>query len=145
VASQIISYEPQRVGTDSTIYRGGIPTSDTTLSNRFVNAQKWSFKRPDNSRSAIIVGPLLSGEKVIDNAQYKAELFCQFPQAIGGEMEGAGLWAAAARLRKPWILIKAICDWADGKKGDNYQPLAAAAAASLVHNVLCQKDVLNGI
>jgi len=41
--------------------------------------------------------------------------------------------------------VKAICDWADGKKQKKHQPLAAAAAVSLVHHVLSQADVLHGL
>jgi hypothetical protein len=57
----------------------------------------------------------------------------------------AGLCAAAIRDSVPCILVKAICDWADGKKNKKHQPLAAAAALSLVHHVLSQADVLNGL
>ena len=57
-------------------------------------------------------------------------------------MEGAGLAAAAGRVGVPWILVKAICDWGDGQKHGKHQPLAAAAAVSLVHHVLSQKNVL---
>src|SRR5450432_914990 len=31
-------------------------------------------------------------------------------------MEGAGLYATAQRKKVDWILVKAICDWADGQK-----------------------------
>jgi nucleoside phosphorylase len=69
-------------------------------------------------------------------------LFKHFPHAKDGEIEGVGFYAAANFLQKPWVLIKALCDWADGKKSDNYQPLAAAAA-SLVHHALVQKTIFN--
>ncbi len=87
---------------------------------------------------AIHIGPILSGEKLVDNAEFKAKLFGQFPQAIGGEMEGAGLGAASGRGGTAWILVKSICDWGDGQKHKQHQPLAAAASASLVHHVLNQ-------
>jgi nucleoside phosphorylase len=60
-------------------------------------------------------------------------------------MEGVGLAAAAVRHGVPWIIVKAICDWADGKKHKEHQSLAAAAAVSLVHHVLAQTDVLHGL
>ncbi|MFB2877755.1 hypothetical protein [Floridanema aerugineum] len=145
VASQIISYEQQRIGEGGIIYRGSISPSNTTLLNRFENVQNWKFDRPDRSYSKIIIGPILSGEKLIDDPVFKASLFKQFPQAVGGEMEGAGLCAASGRVGTAWILIKSICDWGDGKKHKKHQPLAAAAAADLVHYVLSQKTVLNGI
>ncbi len=145
IASQIISYEQQRVSSDKIIHRGSIPPSNTTLLNRFENVQNWKFLRPDDRACSIHIGPILSGEKLIDNPEFKETLLKYFPQAIGGEMEGAGLVAASGRVGTAWILVKSICDWGDGRKHKEHQPLAAAAAASLVHHVLKQKTILNGI
>lgn len=144
VASQIIPYEGQRVGEQITS-RGPIPPSNTTLLNRFENAQNWRFTRPDGKISSLLIGPVLSGEKLVDNPEFKRQLFQRFPQAIGGEMEGAGLCAASGRVGVAWVLVKAICDWGDGKKHKRHQPLAAAAAASLVQYVLSFKTTLNSI
>ena len=144
VASEIICYEPQRVGA-AVVYRGPVPPCDPILLNRFENAIRWDFRRPDGIQSACRYGPLLSGEKLVDDPEFKASLFASFPQAIGGEMEGAGLGAAAIRFAVPWIVVKAICDWGDGEKNKKYQPLAAAAAASLVHHVLSHKGSLHGL
>lgn len=145
VASQVISYEPQRVGQAETIYRGPITPSSPTLLNRFNVAPDWAFTRPDGSLCQCHVGPVLSGEKLIDSAKFKTSLIDEYPQAIGGEMEGVGLAAAAVRENVPWILVKGICDWADGNKHGKHQPLAAASAVSLVHHVLSQVDVLHGL
>ena len=146
IASEIISYEPQRVGeNEEIIYRGSHPPSNTTLLNRFENVDNWKFSGIDNIPCQIRHGAILSGEKLVDEPEFKAKLFKQFPQAIGGEMEGNGLSSACMRRGTPWILVKSICDWADGKKHSKYQPLAARSAASLVHHVLKQKTVLNGI
>ncbi|NEP53727.1 MAG: tetratricopeptide repeat protein, partial [Moorea sp. SIO3C2] len=146
VASEIISYEPQRVGeNEEIIYRGSHPPSNTTLLNRFENVHDWKFNGIDDIPCKIRHGAILSGEKLVDEPEFKAKLFKQFPQAIGGEMEGTGLSSACMRVGTPWILVKSICDWADGKKDSKYQPLAARAAASLVHHVLKQRTVLNGI
>jgi nucleoside phosphorylase len=145
VASQIISYEPQRVGRDQIVMRGAHTPSTSVLLNRFENNPRWRFLRPDGKRCSIIFGPILSGEKLVDHADYHQQLFKTFPQAVGGEMEGAGLAAAATDLHAVWILAKAICDWGNGKKNDKYQALAAASAASLVHNVLSQRTVLSSI
>ncbi|MCA9964159.1 MAG: hypothetical protein KC423_07950 [Anaerolineales bacterium] len=142
VASQIIPYENQRLGQDKTSFRAAIPPSNAALQNRFENALDWHFERPDGQPCTLRPGPLLSGEKLVDNAQFKAFLFNSFPNAIGGEMEGAGLAAAAGRDATPWILAKAICDWGDGKKHGKHQPLAAAASVSLVHHILSQKNIL---
>jgi nucleoside phosphorylase len=143
VASEIIFYERQRQGKEITP-RGSIPPSDGTLLNRFENAYEWEFYLPNGKLSTIIPGPILSGEKLVDDPEFKAMLFKQFPQAKGGEMEGCGLCAAARESRTPWILVKSICDWGDGTKHKKHQPLAAAAAANLVHYVclnLCTRFI----
>ena len=146
VASEVIWYESQRVSEkEKIIYRESHRSSNTTLLNRFENVHHWQFNGINNLPCQIIHGAILSGEKLVDNPDFKAELFKEFPEAIGGEMEGAGLSSACMRVGKPWILVKSICDWADGKKQSKYQPLAARAAASLIHHVLQQKTVLNGI
>jgi nucleoside phosphorylase/tetratricopeptide (TPR) repeat protein len=144
VASAIIFYERQRQGKEITP-RGSIPPSDGILLNRFENAYEWQFSLPNGKLSAIIPGAILSGEKLVDDPEFKAMLFKQFPQAKGGEMEGSGLCAAARESRTPWILVKSICDWGDGTKHKKHQPLAAAAAANLVHYVLSQPYVLDAI
>ena len=61
---------------------------------------------------------MLSGEKLIDDKDYRDHLVALQVEAVGGEMEGAGLYVAS-RHKVDWIVIKAICDWADGKKKVN--------------------------
>lgn len=145
VASEIIFYEKQRLSEKDKYYRGPIPPSNSTLLDRFENVHDWNFPNLEGSPCKIIVGSILSGEKLVDDPLFKTKLFNDFPQAIGGEMEGAGLCSASMSENTAWILVKSICDWADGNKNDKNQPLAAEAAASLVHHVLSQKTVLNGI
>jgi nucleoside phosphorylase len=144
VAERIIPYEAQRVGS-SVISRSAIPNTGIVLRNRFENAIDWRFLRPDNTQVSIHVGAVLSGEKLIDDLKFKDRLLRRHPTAIAGEMEGAGVWAAAARSKTEWILVKAVCDWADGQKNDDYQQLAAAAAVSLTHHVLSNPNSLDGI
>lgn len=143
VSSQIISYEPAKI-TENNIHRGPNIPSNPILLSRFNNVDTWKFLFPDGTLARREIGPILSGEKLIDEPKFKASLFKQYPQAIGGEMEGAGLTAASIRVGLPWILVKGICDWGENKHS-NQQPLAAAAAASLVHNVLSYKSALNGL
>jgi len=145
VASRVISYEPARIGETKTIHRGEIAQSNVTLRNRFRNTESWEFYLPDGTLASREIGPILSGEKLIDEPEFKASLFEQFPEGIGGEMEGAGLIATSGRVGLPWILVKGICDWGDGNKDHKHQPLAAASAASLVHYVLSNQSALDGL
>lgn len=144
VAEHIIPYESQRMG-DETIFRNPVPPSSAILLDRFRHALDWHFARPDQSNCTRHIGPMLSGEKLVDNLEFRDSLLKQYPSAIGGEMEGAGLWGAASRARKEWIIVKGVCDWGDGKKHKEFQALAAAAAVSLCHHVFKDTRSLDGV
>jgi nucleoside phosphorylase len=49
-------------------------------------------------------------------------------EALGGEMVGAGLYVSSLEHRVEWIVIKAICDWADGNKSKDKTPRQKKAA-----------------
>lgn len=144
IAQQIIPYEAQRQG-DNTQFRNPIPPASDALLNRFRNAVNWEFFRPDGSKCRAHFGPMLSGEKLIDSNSFKQSLLNIYPTAIGGEMEGAGLWAGATRNKTEWLLVKGVCDWADGHKNDDFQQLAAAASISLCEHVFQNPQALAGI
>jgi nucleoside phosphorylase len=59
---------------------------------------------------------LLSGRALIATLNICNRQIKDQPEAIGGEMVGAGFHHAACRHQVDWILVKAICDWADDKK-----------------------------
>ena len=92
-------------------------------------------------------GLVLTGEKLVDNKDYREQLREFEPEAIGGEMEGAGLYVACQDAKTDWILVKAICDWADGNKsvGKDARQEAAAlnAAAFVVHALKAVPLVVN--
>lgn len=137
VSSQVIAYEAQRKEDGRTVYRGPRPEAGAVLLNRFSESTTWNCIRPDGQVLTRFVGPLLSGEKLVDSLTFKAELFSSFPDAIGGEMEASGIYAGASRRDlHEWIVVKAVCDWADGSKSKAHQPLATWAAVSLVAHVL---------
>ena len=98
----------------------------------------WCFRNPNGLLCAPHFGPILSGEKLIDNSDFKSCFFEKHPNAIGGEMEGVGVATCAEREKCEWILVKAICDWADGKKTDDHHGFAAASAVSFICHVLSQ-------
>lgn len=145
VAESIFPYELQRVGESCSIHRGVEMPCGIVLSNRFRERSR-GWKVDGGTRPVRVQqGLMLSGEKLVDNRQFRDELRHDFPTALGGEMEGAGAYASAAEAKVEMILVKAICDWADGHKNDRAHPFAAYTAASLVSHVLSQRDVLDGI
>jgi nucleoside phosphorylase len=90
----------------------------------------------EGSPAGVHIGLMLSGEKLIADEKLRSRLQKMEPEAIGGDMEGVGLYAAASEAKVDWILVKAICDWADGSKNDAAQPLAARNAADFVRHVI---------
>jgi tetratricopeptide (TPR) repeat protein len=133
-------YDLQRVGTDQDgnlkiVPRGDRPHASPSLINRLQVAKaSW-----DESKAKVRFGLILSGEKLVDNIDFRGQLLKFEPEAIGGEMEGAGLYVACQNSKVDWILVKAICDWADGQKAkdkDARQQLAAHNAATLVLHAL---------
>jgi len=143
IADCIIPYEKQRKGF-RTVFRSPIPNGSSELINRARNIQDWIFLKPDKKQANVHFGQILSGEKLIDNTEFKNSLLCSFPEAIGGEQEGTGLWSAAERNKKPWILIKAINDWGENKSDGNKE-LAAAAAVSFCECMFSNKHTLDGV
>ncbi len=140
VSRQLMSYDLQRVGTDkrgkqTIIPRGERAHAAVRLVDRFTVGMK------DWKGAKVNIGLILSGDKLVDNLEFRQQLLKLEPEAIGGEMEGAGLYAASQRAKVDWILVKAICDWADGYKGRNKkqrQQLAAQNAAQFVLHVIKQ-------
>ena len=145
VADRVINYEPQRIGDEKTVNRGQFASGSPALVGRFRNALDWRFDRPDGTQCRFHIGPVLSGEKLVDNEEFKRTLLDAHPTAIGGEMEGTGLWSAAEAKRAHWILVKGVCDWADGHKHDDLQEMAAASACSLCHHVFSDARALDGL
>ena len=80
---------------------------------------------------------MLTGNTLVDSEQAVGRLRRDFPDAIAGEMEGAGVYEAATLDDKPdWIMVKAISDWGY-RKTDGDQQLAAPAARLQSGTSLC--------
>jgi WD40 repeat protein len=117
------------------ITRGTRPDASPRLLDRFrAGVLNWQKARVD-------FGLILSGDKLVQSSDFRQQLLKFAPEAIGGEMEGAGLYSAAYRRKVDWIVVKAICDWADKNKQRNKparQQLAAANAVRFTIHVLRQ-------
>jgi nucleoside phosphorylase len=73
-------------------------------------------------------GPMLSASTLVDSRTYRDELSRREPDAIGLEMEGAGVYAAAAHAKVDWIVIKAISDWGFARSYEFHDRAARNAA-----------------
>ncbi|MEI9941981.1 MAG: hypothetical protein WDO69_32610 [Pseudomonadota bacterium] len=131
ISTMVIPYEPARIQPGGNIHRAPHPEVGMILLNRLR-----TLDSEEDFGTTLRFGPMLSGEKLVDDPEFKDHLFKTHPTAIGGEMEAAGIYAAAARNRLEWIVLKAICDWGDGKKDKTHQKAAAANACAVMEALL---------
>ena len=139
VSTLVLDFERQRIGEDAAgerivIARGAKTEASPRLVNRFLTADYSA------TNVSIADGPLLSGEKLIDNSAFKQQVVELFPEAIGGEMEGIGIQSVCDRAGVDWIVVKGVCDFAEnkGKDKDNRQAIAAARSVAALCAVLSQ-------
>lgn len=137
LSERLTDYEIRRVGTSTTgarldVNRG--PTNDAPprLFGRFRDGGL------EDLGIDVKAGQLLTGDKLIDNKDFLATLHTEFPEAIGGEMEGAGVQAAAHREGTEWLVAKAVCDYGTNKEQEKIsrQKVAARNSARAVVRLL---------
>lgn len=149
ISSAIRNYETRRMGATEEIPRGSTYQTDKCLLNAFNNLKlSWENIGIDNQTKNMTLGLYISGEQLVDNKTVRNRLLSESPEAKAGEMEGNGLVAACESARKPWILVKAICDFADGNKGkdkNKRQAIAAASSANCCAAVLEQATAFEAI
>jgi nucleoside phosphorylase len=137
VAEQLLLYGLQRLSThedgqEKIIVRGDKSHASPWLINRFKHASQ-SFHD-----ATVKFGVVVTDDKLIDNINRRDQIRRLETEAIGGEMEGAGLYVACHDKKVDWILVKSICDWACNKGEDkkSRQLIAAQnAAAFLLHTL----------
>jgi nucleoside phosphorylase/anti-sigma regulatory factor (Ser/Thr protein kinase) len=131
VSEAVVPYEFERIGEVQKISRAYTAPSGSTLFERAKVLNRFS-----DGNVQVHYGKILSGEKVVDSQAFKYDLFNTYKEAIGGEMEGAGLFAACSRRGvSEWLLVKSICDWADGSKNKEVQKPAAETAVDFVRKL----------
>ncbi|MEV4179181.1 hypothetical protein [Nonomuraea sp. NPDC049709] len=116
-------------GTEIEICRGERVAPSVTLLDRFQSARLGKDGPP------VHYGAMLSGSLLLNSPTARQKLIDAHPDAVGGEMEGIGVYAAAAKEKTDWIVVKSICDWGMNKN-DDWHEIAARNAAEFVRDVL---------
>jgi nucleoside phosphorylase len=125
-AAALLRDSPPSSGDPSEQVRGDSVTPSVALLSRFrAVSQSWT------APPAVHFGPMVSASMLLSSRSERDRLAAQHPDAIGGEMEGAGVYAAAAHAKVDWIVVKAISDFGFGKT-DAFHERAARNAASFV-------------
>ncbi|WP_039796971.1 5'-methylthioadenosine/S-adenosylhomocysteine nucleosidase family protein [Nocardia araoensis] len=113
--------------------RGETVVPSPLLLNSVRAAQRSWLRRND---TAVHVGLMLAWNKLLNAEPVVNGLVAKHPDAIGGDMEGAGFQAAARVAGVESMLIKSVCDWG-ADKTDDAQPMAARNAAAFVLHLAC--------
>ena len=119
------------------------PPAGVTLSTLFGDTSEFKMKHSDEENAKEVkvhCGPIVSSSALVDDEEFKKQLREVRSDALAGEMEGAAIFHVArhARHKVEPIVIKAVGDWADGKKDGcrGWKDFASHAAATYVHHHL---------
>ena len=153
VSSQIINYDKVRDKYKEYSPRGEAIVVSSQFNTLFTQPVQWPDdaikKRLNNSGQHmpdVKSGVILSGPYLADPIMNKTLAKSFAHKAIGIEMDGTHLFAAN-QITANTIIVKAVCDFGDGKNIKMYQPTAALLAADLVHKCLSNpqaSEVLKG-
>lgn len=143
ISKMVADYESEKIKDGIQQSDGFISESGRHLTSIFQHySNNWNYciqKR----KVKVIMGLILSGDKVVDDKEFKSRLFSNFPRAIGGEMEGRGAYSACRRKGiDEWIIVKAICDWGVSKninKTKN-QIIASKSAVSFLKYIFSKPE-----
>lgn len=147
IAKEIIPYERQKVQPTGIKYKEDRQKTDTNILDAFkIVEADWNERNLYDESTGMEICDMLSGEKLVNNPDYRRQLKEQFPTSRGGEMEGAGVASACVSKNIPWVLMKSVCDFGDGHKQEHKharQACAAALAAEACNRVLSKERNLD--
>lgn len=146
ISDQIVDYELAKIKPDDLQVRWNVYRSDFELvqSMRMFKSDSWSsyLKRvfPDSKykKPSVYSGIVLSGNKVVANYEEIKRFKKTWAKALAVEMEASGIAAALYQMENApsFVMVKAICDFADSEKNDDWQEYAAYASAIFVLNYI---------
>lgn len=120
ISTKVWNYETAKIFEDRTEHRGDTYSASPALLQLFErNAVNW-----ENTDFKVFFGEYASGEKIINNLDFRNELNQGRRSLVGGDMEGFALFSACMGSKTECIIVKGISDWAK-QKDDKTQSLAA--------------------
>ncbi|MET8996477.1 hypothetical protein [Amycolatopsis sp. NPDC004169] len=139
VPDQIVGYERAKVRPHEVERRYEVvqPSWKLLQAARGLAPREWALdvaaSRPDGHGGRVVpcahFGPVFSGEKIVADETTVPELRKAWPKAVGLEMEAFGAGIAAYRGHPEFLMVKAVSDFADPAKGDDWHAYAAESAA----------------
>lgn len=145
VSDRVCVYEMQKLNPRIKIDRDVKPSATPEMIRLLQSCElDWNQATPETDRPTIDYGLMMSGEKLVNDPEFVAELLDREPEALGGEMEAAGLYAGALEFSARWVMMKGICDWGIGK-GDKHQKVAAQNSIDFLFHVLEQPALVDAV
>ncbi|CAB3984236.1 5 -methylthioadenosine S-adenosylhomocysteine nucleosidase [Paramuricea clavata] len=149
ISAKLATYDDKKIKENGTVeHRGTKANVSRNMARLILNAAD-GWKPPLKDQNSLNVAVhrdavMLSGSDSVDSLDIRQKLAKHFPDALGLEMEGAGLLAAAYDIGMEWAVVKAVSDFADGskEKTKHWQPFSSAMAASVVYNMFKYPVVL---
>ena len=144
VSSQVLNYDKAVDIHQEYLPKGKAITVSSQLLKLFTQPVQW----PDYAMKKYLkdhrqripnekFGVILSGPCPVDDPAMTKTLVKQFAdEGIGIEMDGAYLFPENQQTSVNNIIVKAVCDFGDGKNTTKYRHTAALLAANLVHKCL---------
>ena len=147
ISDIVVDQSTKRVGTDRAHsgYRGAQPPVPRKMLHKFETTENFSLLTEPQYSVNVKKGPIIAANTLVDNLAEKEKMKENRHDAVGGEMEGAGIMAAIEYVDNvKAIIIKAVGDRADGSKDRcrGWKPFAARAAAYYVKEML-SKETFN--
>lgn len=127
----------QQFPSDCLLYDRALAYEASEWRNR-VRTKESNILNTDRPFPKVHFGAIASGEKVIADAKTLSQLLHECSELFAVAMEGVGVAKAAARqdYQIRFLEVRSICDHADIKKNDDWQILAAEAAADFIIDFL---------
>ena len=144
VSSQVLNYDKAIDIHQEYLPKGKAITVSSQLLKLFTQPVQWpddamkKYLKDHRQRNPNVkFGVILSGTYPVDDPAMTKTLVKQFAdEGIGIEMDGAYLFPENQQTTVNNIIVKAVCDFGDGKNITKYYHTAALLAANLVHKCL---------
>ena len=144
VSSKVVNYDAGKDGDEVYSLRGESITVSSQLNKLFTQPKEWPsdvIKKFLNDDSQFMPnvksGVILSGPLLVDDPAMKRLSVKSFAhEAIGIEMYGTHSFMPSQQTTMNGIIVKAVCDFGDGRHNKKYKLAAAILAADLVHQCL---------
>ncbi len=158
VSDRVFYYEPAKTkpaeqenrGLDYASFRRGDEYEESALLRLALETQSlpkssirriekpWPGDEPERHLPLVKGGDICSGEKVIASSEHAEKLRGHFPSVVSIEMEAAGIAFSCERAGIPFLVVKAVSDFANADKNDSYNEYACASAAAFAVTFLLE-------